>query len=153
MINIILTQHSLRQNFISLSTQCNLILRLSCRLSNSTISSKSIFSTRILSIESVYQCFQSMEFLGNVFIYFIFEKLLSYEAVVKGRVTATSNNQTQLFKQLQMKKCSSDVSSFDAFRSKFFANVISCIKSFSLNENDLRILSYFFLIEMFALLG
>jgi len=38
-----------------------------------------------------------MEFLGNVFN-FIFEKLLSHEARVTGRVTATSNNQTQLFK-------------------------------------------------------
>jgi len=27
-----------------------------------------------------------------------FEKLLSHEALVMGRVTATSNNQTQLFK-------------------------------------------------------
>jgi len=39
-----------------------------------------------------------MEFLGNVFTNFIFEKLLSHEAAVKERVTATSNNQTQLFK-------------------------------------------------------
>jgi len=39
-----------------------------------------------------------MEFLGNFFINFIFEKLLSHEALVMGRVTATSNNQTQLFK-------------------------------------------------------
>jgi len=38
-----------------------------------------------------------MEFLGNVFINFIFEKLLSHEALVMGRVTATSNKQTQLF--------------------------------------------------------
>jgi len=37
-----------------------------------------------------------MEFLGNVFTNFIFEKLLSHEALVTGRVTATSNNQTQL---------------------------------------------------------
>jgi len=37
-----------------------------------------------------------MKFLGNVFTNFIFEKLLSHEALVKGRVTATSNNQTQL---------------------------------------------------------
>jgi len=36
-----------------------------------------------------------MEFLGNVFTNFIFEKLLSHEA---RRVTANSNNQTQLFK-------------------------------------------------------
>jgi len=39
-----------------------------------------------------------MEFLENVFINFIFEKLLSHEALVMGRVAATSNNQTQLFK-------------------------------------------------------
>jgi len=39
-----------------------------------------------------------MEFLGNVFTNFIFEKLLLHEAVVTGRVTATSNSQTQLFK-------------------------------------------------------
>jgi len=39
-----------------------------------------------------------IEFLGNVFTHFIFEKFLSREALVMGRVTATSNNQTQLFK-------------------------------------------------------
>jgi len=39
-----------------------------------------------------------MEFLGNVFTTFIFEKLFSHEALVTGRVTPTSNNQTQLFK-------------------------------------------------------
>jgi len=39
-----------------------------------------------------------MEFLGNFFTTFIFEKLLPHEALVMGRVTATSNNQTQLFK-------------------------------------------------------
>ena len=41
-----------------------------------------------------------MEFLGNIFTNFIFEKLLSHEALVKGRVTATatSNNQTQRLK-------------------------------------------------------
>ena len=46
-----------------------------------------------------------MEFLGNFFTNFIFEKLLSHEALLTGRVTATSNNQTQLYKwKLQMKK-------------------------------------------------
>jgi len=39
-----------------------------------------------------------MELLGNFFTTFIFEKLLPHEALVMGRVTATSNNQTQLFK-------------------------------------------------------
>jgi len=41
-----------------------------------------------------------MEFLGNVFTNFIFEKYLSQEALVTGRITATSNNQTQLCKLL-----------------------------------------------------
>jgi len=40
-----------------------------------------------------------MEFLGYVFTNFIFEKFLSHEAPVAGRVTATNNNQTQLFKR------------------------------------------------------
>jgi len=39
-----------------------------------------------------------MEFLGNFFSNFVFEKLLSHEALVLGRVAATSSNQTQLFK-------------------------------------------------------
>jgi len=39
-----------------------------------------------------------MEFLGNVFTNFIFEKFLSDEALVTGRVTATSSNQTHLYK-------------------------------------------------------
>ena len=39
-----------------------------------------------------------MKFLGNFFTNFIFEKLHSHEALVTGKVTATSNNQTQLFK-------------------------------------------------------
>jgi len=39
-----------------------------------------------------------MEFLGNFSTNFIFEKLLLHEVLVTGRVTATSNNQTQLFK-------------------------------------------------------
>jgi len=39
-----------------------------------------------------------MELLGNVFTNFIFEKILSHEALVTGRITAASNNQTQLCK-------------------------------------------------------
>jgi len=47
------------------------------------------------------------------------------------------------------KTCSSDIGSFDSVRSKFFAKVISCFKSFSLNKYDLRIRSSIFLIEIF----
>jgi len=39
-----------------------------------------------------------MKFLGNFFSNFIFENFLSHEALVTERVTATSTNQTQLFK-------------------------------------------------------
>jgi len=85
-----------------ITTQCNLILRLSCRLLNSsTKSSKHIFSARTLSIESrsvLRNLSLVTEFLGNVFANFIFEKLLSHEVLVTGRVAATSNNQTELFK-------------------------------------------------------
>ena len=45
------------------------------------------------------------------------------------------------------------VDSFDSFRSQFFVKVISCFKSCSLNEYDLRILSSVFLMEMFDLRG
>jgi len=38
-----------------------------------------------------------VEFFGIVFTNLSFEKLLSHEAQVTGRVTANSNNQTQLF--------------------------------------------------------
>jgi len=51
------------------------------------------------------------------------------------------------------KNYSGDIGSFNSFRSKFFAKVISCFKSFSLNEYDLRILSSVFLIEMFDVWG
>jgi len=39
-----------------------------------------------------------MEFLRSTFTNFIFEKLLSPEPPVTEKVTATSDNQTQLFK-------------------------------------------------------
>jgi len=39
-----------------------------------------------------------MEFLGNVFTNFLFEKYLSHEALASGRHSATSNIQTQLCK-------------------------------------------------------
>jgi len=39
-----------------------------------------------------------MEVLGIVFTNFIFKKLLSHETLGTGRVTAASNNQTQLSK-------------------------------------------------------
>jgi len=44
-----------------------------------------------------------MEFIGIVFTKFIFQKLLSDEVLVAARVTATSNDQTQLFKQASYK--------------------------------------------------
>ena len=37
------------------------------------------------------------EILGNVFTTFIFQKFLSHQALMTGKVKATSNNQTQLF--------------------------------------------------------
>jgi len=45
-----------------------------------------------------------MEFLGNFLSNFIFEKLLSHEALVMGRITAASNNQTKLFSSYKREK-------------------------------------------------
>jgi len=62
-----------------------------------------LFFSSYLSIESqsmLPNFSLAMEFWGIVFTYFSFEKLLSHEALVTGRVTATSDNQTQLFQQL-----------------------------------------------------
>jgi len=39
-----------------------------------------------------------MEFLRNIFTNFIFEELLLHEALVRGIITVTNNNQTQVFK-------------------------------------------------------
>ena len=66
---------------------------------------KSIFSRRTLFIESnsiLPNLSPVMEFLGNVFTNFIFEILLSHEALVTESVTSTttSNNQTQPYKPL-----------------------------------------------------
>jgi len=97
--------HSLRYNFISSLPQCNLILRfyhVDCQIHQRN--HQSLFFSSYLSIES-----RSMspnlsvviEFLGNVI--FIFEKLLSHEALVTGRVTAISNNETQLLSSCKWK--------------------------------------------------
>jgi len=65
-----------------------------------------------------------MEFLGNVYTIFLFEKLLLHEG--DGPVSTNA-----AFKvAINEKNCSNDVDSFDSFRSKFFAKVISCFKSF-----------------------
>jgi len=49
-----------------------------------------------MKVDQCYPLF--IEFLGNIFTNFIFEELLLHETLVTGRGTATSNNQTQLFK-------------------------------------------------------
>jgi len=88
-------------NFISSSLQWNSILRLSCWLSIHQWNHLNLFFSSCLSTESrstLPNLSLIMKFLGNFFTNFIFEKLLSHEALVTGRVTATSNNQTQLFK-------------------------------------------------------
>jgi len=44
------------------------------------------------------------EFLGNVFINFIFEKFISHKALVTGKVKATSNNQRQFLRSYKGQK-------------------------------------------------
>jgi len=69
-----------------------------------------------------------MEFLRNVYINVIFEKIISHEALVTGRVTAISNNlfkqsSTPLYGAINEINCSSDVGSYNSFRSKFLPEV------------------------------
>jgi len=86
-------------NFIS--PECDLIPQLSCRLSiSSTKSSKSILSS-YLSIESgsnATQSFTGHGIFGNCFHYIHFWKTSLARSPGDGKVTATSNNQMQLFK-------------------------------------------------------
>jgi len=53
---------------------------------------------------NITQFFTGHEFLGYLFTNFNFEYLLSHEGLLTGRLTASSCNQTQIFKWLQMKK-------------------------------------------------
>jgi len=97
-----------------------------------------------------------MEFLRKVFTNLIFEKFLSHEALVTGRVTAASSN---LYKQSNARLCgaineinsSSDVGSYHSFRSKFFARSVSCFKSFSRIAYAFANFSTALLIEIFDL--
>jgi len=102
MSNINITQIPAQSTleFLSSSPQCNLILPLSSRLPIHQRNHLNLFFSSCLSIESgsvLPNLSVVEEFLGNVFTNFIFEKLLSHQTLVMGRVTATSNNQTQLF--------------------------------------------------------
>ena len=65
-----------------------------------------------------------MEFLGNVFTNFIFLKRLLHEALVTGRVTTTSNNQTQLSVAIKEKNIVRAVQAASTSSEAVFAKVI-----------------------------
>jgi len=109
---------------------------------NEIKSSKSTCSARTILIASrsmLLNLSLVMQFLRNVFTNFIFKKLLSHETLVMGRATAISNNLCEqsnaaVSGNINERNCSTDVGSCDSFRSKFFANGVSCFRSFSLIE-------------------
>ena len=76
--------------------QCVFVLRLSCRLSNSYgKSSRLILSSRAHLVNSnamLLNLSLVIEYLKNVFINLIFEKLLSHEALVNGSVWTINSN-------------------------------------------------------------
>ena len=82
-----------------------------------------------------------MEFLENVFTNFIFEKFSSMKHWWREELQQPVTIKRSFLSSYKWKKCSSDRGRFDSFRSEFFAKVISCFKSLSLDENGLRILS------------
>ena len=77
-----------------------MILRLSCGMSNSSTKlSQSMLSVRLLSIGNnalLFSLSLVIEFLRKIFTIFIWEKLLSQEAIVTGSVIVIGNN---LYKQ------------------------------------------------------
>jgi len=98
---------SLYWNFISSSPHRNVILRLSCRLSIHQRNHLNLFFSSYLSTENrstLPSLSLVMVFLGNVFTNFIFQKRISREALVTGRVTATSNNKRSLWSSYKWKK-------------------------------------------------
>ena len=77
-----------------------MILRLSCGMSNpSTKLSQSMLSVRLVSIgnnDLLFSLSLVIEFLRKIFTIFIWEKLLSQEAIVTGSVIVIGN---YLYKQ------------------------------------------------------
>ena len=94
-----------------------------------------------------------MEFQGNIFTNFIFETFISREALVTGRITATSNNQTRLLSSYKWKKLFERYTQLRLFPKQIICQRLSRFKSFSLIQYGLWILSSVFLIEMFDLRG
>jgi len=97
MSNIILTQIPAQSTleFRSIITSVSFDYHVDCQIHQRNLFFSSYFSFESRSI--LLNLSLVMELLGIVFTNFIFEKLLSREALATGRVTATSNNQTQLF--------------------------------------------------------
>jgi len=71
-----------------------------------------------------------MEFLGIVFTTFIFEKLLSHEALVTGRLQQPVTIKCS-FLSINEIICSSDIGSFDSFRKKFFPKLFHVLNHFT----------------------
>ena len=99
---------------------------------------------------NVTQFFTGNGISGKCFHKFHFWKI-SLAWSTRGGKSYSYHEQTNAAFQvvINVKNCSSDIHSFDSFRSKLFAKVILRFKSFSLNEHDLWFLPSVFLMEMF----
>jgi len=94
-----------------------------------------------------------MELLGNVFTNFIFEKILSHEALVTGRITATSKVKRSFVSSYKWQKLFERYTQLRLFPKQILCQSYSRFKSFSLIQYDLWILWSAFLMEMFDLRG
>jgi len=94
-----------------------------------------------------------MEFLGNVFTNFIFKNIFRMKHWWREELQLPVSIKRTFLIAIHDKNCSSGIRSFDSFRSKLFAKVISCFESFSLNEYDLLTVSSVSRMEMFDLRG
>jgi len=94
-----------------------------------------------------------MEFLENIFTNFIFEKFISHEALVTEELQLPITIKRNFLSSCKLKNCSSDIGSFDYSEANFLPKLVSFLKTFLLNEYDLRIILSVFLIEIFDLRG
>jgi len=93
------------------------------------------------------------EILGNVFTTFIFQKFLSHQALMTGKLQLPVTIKGTFLRSYKGQYLFGWHRQLRLSPKQIVANVISRFKSFSLNEYDLLLLSSVFVMEMFDLRG
>ena len=120
---------------------------------NEIIYSKSVFQLVPYNLKyiNVTQSFTGNGIAGNCFHQFHFWNISLASSTGDGKSYSYQQQSNAALVAINDKNCPIGIRSFDSFRSKFFAKLISRFKSFSLNQYDLWTISSVFLMEMFEL--